>query len=57
MNVFSTEPAGTKLDKLFNHFAREAPAYAVQRIDRVLEVVIRLAEVPPCRRKVPETSS
>jgi addiction module RelE/StbE family toxin len=57
MRVVWTEPAETDLDELFDYIARDAPIYAEQYIDRILEAVIKLAELPRVGRKVPEADS
>ena len=57
MKVVWTEPAETDLDALFDYIARDAPIYAEQYIDRILEAVIKLTDVPRIGRKVPEADS
>jgi addiction module RelE/StbE family toxin len=57
MKVVWTEPAETDLDELFDYIARDAPIYAEQYIDRILEAVVKLTDVPRVGRKVPEADS
>lgn len=57
MKVVWTEPAETDLDELFDYIARDAPIYAEQHIDRILEAVVKLTDIPRVGRKVPEAYS
>jgi len=57
MKVVWTEPAETDLDELFDYIARDAPSYAEQYVDRILEAVVRLTNIPRFGRKVPEADS
>ena len=57
MKVVWTEPAETDLDELFDYIARDAPIYAEQYIDRILEAVVKLTDIPRVGRKVPEADS
>jgi addiction module RelE/StbE family toxin len=57
MRVVWTEPAETDLDELFDYIARDAPIYAEQYIDRILEAVVKLSDLPRIGRKVPEADS
>ena len=57
MKVVWTEPAETDLDELFDYIARDAPIYAEQYIDRILEAVVKLIDIPRVGRKVPEADS
>ena len=57
MKVVWTEPAEIDLDELFDYIARDAPIYAEQYIDRILEAVTKLTDLPRVGRKVPEANS
>ena len=57
MKVVWTEPAETDLDELYDYIARDAPIYAEQYIDRILESVAKLTDIPRVGRKVPEADS
>jgi plasmid stabilization system protein ParE len=57
MRIVWTEPAETDLDKLFDYIARDAPIYAEQFIDRILDAVVKLAELPRVDRQVPEANA
>jgi len=57
MKVVWTEPAETDLDELFDYIARDAPIYAEQFIDRILEAVVKLTDIPRVGRRVPEAGS
>jgi plasmid stabilization system protein ParE len=57
MKVVWTEPAETDLDEIFDYIARDAPIYAEQYIDRILEAVDKLADLPRVGRQVPEANS
>jgi len=57
MKVVWTEPAETDLDELFDYIARDAPIYAEQLIDRILEAVNKLTDIPRVGRRVPEADS
>lgn len=57
MRVVWTEPAETDLDELFDYIARDAPVYAEQYIDRILQAVEKLAELPRVGRQIPEADS
>lgn len=57
MRVVWTKPAETDLDELFDYIARDAPIYAEQYIDRILDAVIELTDLPRIGRQVPEANS
>lgn len=57
MRVVWTEPAETDLNELFDYIARDAPIYAEQYIDRILDAVVKLADLPRIGRRVPEADS
>jgi addiction module RelE/StbE family toxin len=54
MRIVWTEHAETDLDELFDYIARNSPIYAERFVDRILEAVVRLAELPRVGRQVPE---
>ena len=53
MRVVWTEPAETGLNELFDYIARDAPIYAERYIDRILDAVVKLADLPRIGRRVP----
>jgi plasmid stabilization system protein ParE len=57
MRVVWTEPAETDLDDLFDYIARDSPIYAERFVDRILDAVVKLAELPRIGRQVPEANS
>lgn len=57
MRIVWTEPAETDLDDLFDYIARDSPIYAERFVDRILDAVVKLAELPRVGRKVPEASA
>jgi toxin ParE1/3/4 len=57
MRVVWTEPAETDLDELFDYIARDSPIYAERFVDRILDAVVKLAELPRIGRQVPEANS
>lgn len=54
MTLVWTEPAESDLDEIFDYIARDAPVYAEQFIDRIIETVDVLYEHPRIGRQVPE---
>ncbi len=56
MRVVWTEPAETDLDDLFDYIARDSPIYAERFVDRILDAVVKLAELPRVGRQVPEAN-
>ena len=57
MRIVWTEPAELDLDDLFDYIARDSPIYAERFIDRILDAVARLADLPRIGRTVPEANS
>lgn len=57
MRIVWTEPAETDLDDLFDYIARDSPIYAERFVDRILDAVVKLAELPRVGRQVPEASA
>lgn len=57
MRVVWTEPAETDLGDLFDYIARDSAIYAERFIDRILDAVIKLAELPRVGRRVPEANA
>jgi plasmid stabilization system protein ParE len=56
MRIVWTEPAETDLDELFDYIARDSPIYAERFVDRILDTVVKLAELPRVGRQVPEAN-
>ncbi len=56
MRVVWTEPAETDLDDLFDYIARDSAIYAERFIDRILDAVATLDELPRRGRQVPEAN-
>jgi len=57
MRVVWTEPAETDLDDLYDYIARNSPIYAERFVDRILDAVVKLAELPRFGRQVPEANA
>lgn len=57
MRVVWTEPAETDLDELFDYIARDSAVYAERFVDRILDAVVKLAELPRVGRQVPEANA
>jgi plasmid stabilization system protein ParE len=57
MRVVWTEPAETDLDDLYDYIARNSPIYAERFVDRILDAVVKLAELPRVGRQVPEANA
>jgi plasmid stabilization system protein ParE len=57
MRVVWTEPAETDLDNRFDYIARDSPIYAERFVDRILDAVVKLAELPRVGRQVPEANA
>ena len=57
MRVVWTEPAETDLEDLFDYIARDSAIYAERFIDRILDAVVKLAELPRVGRRVPEANA
>lgn len=57
MRIVWTEPAETDLDDLFDYIARDSPVYAERFVDRILDTVATLAELPRVGRQVPEAKA
>lgn len=56
MRIVWTEPAESDLDDLFDYIARDSAIYAERFIDRILNAVTSLAELPRMGRQVPEAN-
>ncbi len=54
MRIDWTAPAETDLDEIFDYIARDAPVYAEQYIDRIIDTVGSLHEHPELGRVVRE---
>jgi len=54
MKIEWTAPAETDLDEIFDYIARDAPVYAEQYIDRIIDTVGALHEHPKLGRVVRE---
>ena len=57
MRVVWTEPAETDLGDLFDYIARDSAIYAERFVDRILDAVVKLAELPRVGRQVPEANA
>jgi len=57
MKVVWTEPAESDLDDLFDYIARDSAIYAERFIDRILDAVVKLAELSRVGRQVPEANA
>jgi plasmid stabilization system protein ParE len=57
MRIVWTEPAETDLGDLFDYIARDSAVYAERFVDRILDAVVRLAELPRVGRQVPEANA
>ena len=56
MKIEWAEPAETDLDDIFETIARDAPVYAEQYVDRILDTVSTLHEHPKIGRTVREAN-
>jgi plasmid stabilization system protein ParE len=54
VRIVWTEPAETDLDDLFEYIARDSAIYAELFIDRILDAVSKLAELPPLAGTFPK---
>ena len=57
MKVTWSDIAEADLDQLYDYIARDAPYYAEQFIDRIIEAVGMLHDHPQLGRRVPEAES
>ena len=57
MTIEWTAPAEADLDEIFDYIARDAPVYAEQYLDRILDTVATLYEHPKIGRVVREAGA
>ena len=57
MKVVWSEPAEFDLDDLYDFIAKDSPIYAERFIDRIIEALAKLADLPRIGRQVPEANS
>ena len=56
MKIEWTEPSENDLGEIYDYIARDAPCYAEQFIDRIIEATGKLVDHPKIGRKAPEAN-